>query len=470
MMPAPWKQWEGQVVDLCFPLRRCLGSTGRSAVYLTQYEDPEPRVAAIKLVLAETPEADLTAEWERAAQLSHPSILRLLRIGRCQVNQSALRYAVTEYAEENLAEVLAERPLTTAEVREFLKPLLEALAYIHGEGLVHGHLKPTNIMAVGDELKLSVDGVTLVGEPGAAPGTPGPYDPPEFRERGRSPVGDVWSLGVTLVEALTQQLPTAGGPKEEPVLPETLPAEFLPIVRACLQPDPRRRASLAEIRELIARPEPALAASAPARDGRQGSQGSQSQVRPAAPRKWMSTILVGAAAVVLAGIFAGPHLFRRPMANTQTEQVAVAPAAVPAPSGAPKQVAPAPAEPKPSPMSPPAERRRVVEPPPTAAVTHPAEHTVESASGQVVRQIMPDVPDYARRTIRGTVKIQVRASVDAAGHVTDAKVESQNSKYFAKLTLEAARQWEFAANTGDWLLRFEFTPEGSSVRPTRVGR
>jgi len=183
----------------------------------------------------------------------------------------------------------------------------------------------------------------------------------------------------------------------------------------------------------------------------------------------MSTILVGAAAVVLAGIFAGPHLFRRSMANAQTGQVAVAPAAVPAPSGA-KEVAPAPAAPKPSPMSPPVESRRVVEPPPTAAVTHTAERTVESASGQVVRQVMPDVPDYARRTIRGTVKIQVRASVDAAGHVTDAKVESQNSKYFAKLTLEAARQWEFAANTGDWLLRFEFTTAGTTVQPSRVAR
>jgi eukaryotic-like serine/threonine-protein kinase len=472
MTPVPWKQWEGQVVDLCFPLRRYLGSTGRSAVYLTQYGDPEPRNAAIKLMLAETPETDPTAQWERAAKLSHPHLLYLLRTGRWQVNQSALRYAVTEYAEENLADVLAERPLTAAEVRDMLKPLLDALAYIHGEGLVHGHLKPANIMAVGDELKLSVDGVTLVGEPGAAPGTPGPYDPPEFRERGCSPVGDIWSFGVTLVEALTQQVPVLDGPKQEPVLPETLPAEFLPIVRACLRPDPRRRASIDNILELFAKPVPVVAASA-------------APSKPAAPRKWTSAVLVFASAVALAGILAGPRLLRRPEASAKTEQVAVAPtsAAVAVPSEASRAVAqapaepkpaplepkPAPAEPKPSPMPAPVESRPVT-PPPSATVTHPAVHAVESSSGQVAHQVMPDVPDYARRTIRGVVKIQVRATVDAAGHVSDAKVESQNSKYFAKLSLEAARRWEFAASPGDWLLRFEFTPTESTVHPSRVRR
>jgi serine/threonine protein kinase len=509
MMPVPWKQWEGQVVDLCFPLRRYLGSTGRSAVYLTQYGDSELRNAAIKLVLADTPEADPTVQWERAAKLSHPHVLRLLRTGRWQVNQSALRYAVTEYAEENLAEVLAERPLTAAEARDMLKPLLDALAYIHGEGLVHGHLKPANIMAVGDELKLSVDGITLVGEPGAAPGTPGPYDPPEFRGRGCSPAGDIWSFGVTLVEALTQQLPVLDAPKQEPVLPETLPAEFLPIVRACLRPDPRRRASIDNIVALFAGPVPLVATAAVLS-------------RPAAPRNWTSTVLVCASAVALAGILAGPRLLHRPEASAKTEPVAVGPASasVPAPSGAPGAVAPgsasvqapsgasgavapapasvpapsgasgtvapasapvpapseasraveaAPAEVKPSPMPPPVESRPVT-PPPPATITHPAARTVESSSSQVVRQVMPNIPDYARRTIRGMVKIQVRATVGPDGHVSDAKVESQNSKYFAKLSLEAARRWEFAAVPGDWVLRFEFTPTESTVHPSRVGR
>jgi hypothetical protein len=456
MIPVPWKQWEGQVVDLCFPLRRYLGGTDRTAVYLTQIGDPEPRNAAIKLILADTDEADAAIQWDRAARLSNPHLLCLLRTGRWQVHQIALRYAVTEYAEENLADVLAERPLSAAEVRDLLKPLLSALAYIHGEGLVHGHVKPANILAVGDELKLSVDGITLVGEPGMTAGPPGPYDPPEFRARGCSPVGDVWSFGVTVVEALTQKRPALTGPKQEPVLPEDVPSEFLPILRACLRPDPRRRATIDEILELLAHPQPIA---------------PETFVEPAAPasRRWLSYVLVGAAAVVLAGILAGPRLLRRPVANAQPEHAVVRPASAPVATRpqSPPMEASKPAKPAPS-----VPARDETPAPPVATVPPPnvAERVIETSPGEVVHQVMPDVSDAARKTIRGKVKIQVRAAVDAAGHVTDAKVESQNSRYFAKLALDAARQWQFASGPGDYILRFEFTTAGSTVRPSRVGR
>jgi hypothetical protein len=466
MTAVPWKLWEGQVVDLCFPLRRYLGGTDRSAVYLTRYGDPDPRNAAIKLVLAER-DVDPAAQWERAAQLSHPNLLPLLRTGRWQVNQLDLRYAVTEYAEENLAEVLADRPLTAAEVRDLAKPLLDALAYIHAEGLVHGHVKPANIMAVEDTLKLTVDGVSLVGEPGSAPVRPGPYDPPEFRDRGCSPVGDVWSFGVTLVHALTRQFPTLGGPKKEVVLPEAVPAEFLPIVRACLRPDPRRRASLDEIVDLFGQ-EARMPAAEVVED------------QPVAPRKRVNPVLVGVAAVALAGILVVPRLLHHPAASAQTEQALAVPASTPADtvSKAPPAVKPAPAAAvapaTPAPVANPPVENSPAKNPPVAERPAPAPRTRESAveapPGQVLHQVMPDVPDFARRTIHGMVKIHVRASVDAAGHVTDARVESQNSRYFAKLALEAARQWDFAGGSGDWLLRFEFTPAGATVHPSRLAR
>ena len=103
-------------------------------------------------------------------------------------------------------------------------------------------------------------------------------------------------------------------------------------------------------------------------------------------------------------------------------------------------------------------------PPPS----RPHETSVDATAGEVVHEVVPDVPDYARKTIRGKVRIQVRAAVDAAGHVTDANVESQNSGYFAKLSLQAARQWEFAPAAGDWLLRFEFTAAGTTVHSSRA--
>ena len=90
----------------------------------------------------------------------------------------------------------------------------------------------------------------------------------------------------------------------------------------------------------------------------------------------------------------------------------------------------------------------------------------------VVHQIMPDITDQARRTIHGKVKVNVLASVDPSGKVSAAKVESENSRYFANLTLQAARKWEFAPSetASEWLLRFEFTTRSTDVHPAEVSR
>jgi len=494
-MSVPWKQWEGLVVDGCFPLRRLLGGTGQSAVFLTEAGDPEPRDAAIKLVLAEAQDAELLAQWERAAQLSHPHLLHLLAMGSGQANQRTFAYVVTEYAEENLAAVLTERPLSVAEAREMLKPALDALAYIHGEGLYHGHLKPANFMAIGDELRLSVDGISGVGDLGPTPCQPGPYDPPEFCARGCSPVADIWSLGVTLVEALTQQLPRQAEPKREPALPETLPAEFVPLVRACLQPDPRRRATVgdiaAELERMFAEPEKQQPAAQPV-------------AAPADPRRWRMVALAAAIVFAVVAILAGSRLFRRPAPAAAVETPAAAVEAPAVPSApkpetrkpGPPQVAvqagsvgkPSPLVPAPSPVQP-------VEPVQASSAPRVPSGNVaakESAAGgrgaggttsggvraivdraSVVHQVLPDVPEIARRTIQGTVTINVRASVDASGHVTNVKLASGASRYLANLTLEAARQWVFepvqgGASANEWLLRFDLTREGTAVQPSRV--
>jgi TonB family protein len=173
--------------------------------------------------------------------------------------------------------------------------------------------------------------------------------------------------------------------------------------------------------------------------------------------------LVGASAVALAAILAGPRLLRHPEASAQAQQAVVVPGstAVTAPPETPRTVKPAAAKVPEAPAP-------VVSPPETAPPA--ARSPVEASSDQVVHKVLPEVPEFARRTIRGSVKIQVRATVDASGHVTDAKVESQNSRYFAKLALEAARQWDFAAGPTGWLLRFEFTASGTAVHPSPLTR
>ena len=469
MTAVPWRLWEGQVVDGCLPLRQYLGGVEKSAVFLTQIGDPEPRNAAIKLVLAPAQDAELLSQWERAAQLSHPHLLRVLRIGSCRVNQIALHYLVTEYAEENLAAVLADRPLSATEMREMLGPLLDALAYVHGEGLVHGHLKPANILAVEDQLKLSVDGISRVGDLGTAPSPPGRYDPPEFGDRGCSPVGDVWSFGVTLVEALTQQLPVLGGPKEKPALPGTLPAEFLPLVRACLRPDPRRRGTLRDIVAQFRNPGPE-------------PEEPPAAIPPAAHRKWLSLAMVGTATLLLAALLAGPRLIHQSApagaAPTAVVPVDLKPAArqpdVPPVAGAAEPGHPSPAPAAAAPAEPEHPSAASLAAAPALPREVPKRHE-EAKPGQVVRQVMPDVTAQARSTIRGRVTINVRASVDSTGHVTKTRLESGNSRYFANLALRAVEQWAFEPVKVDgqevaseWLLRFEITSQRTDAYPSRV--
>ena len=88
---------------------------------------------------------------------------RVHRTGRFQFGSIELAYVVTEYADEVLSQIIPERPLTSDETRAMLGPVIDALEYLHGKGLVHGHLKPSNILVVDEQLKISADSLTPAG-------------------------------------------------------------------------------------------------------------------------------------------------------------------------------------------------------------------------------------------------------------------------------------------------------------------
>ena len=102
-------------------------------------------------------------------------------------------------------------------------------------------------MAVNDQLKVSSDGLYRAGERSVRPEEASAYDPPEIAQ-GMSPAGDVWSLGVTLVEALTQHPPVQEqSEQEEPVLPNTISRPIVDIVHQCLRRDRWLRWTVADI-------------------------------------------------------------------------------------------------------------------------------------------------------------------------------------------------------------------------------
>jgi TonB family protein len=416
--------WIGRVIDGRFTLLQWLGSSASSDVFLTELQGPGSQKVAIKLVPADAKDPNKRlSRWQVMTTLSNPHLVRLLHVGRCQINTAELLYVVMEYAEEDLSQILPQRPLTPDEAREMICPLLDALSYLHEKGFMHGHLKPSNIMVVDDQLKLSSDSLSRPGELAKIASTSNPYVPPEAEI---SPVGDVWSLGVTLVEALTQRPPTWDRATHgDPVLPESFPPPFAYIAQECLRSDPARRCTVAEIR---ARLEPTRSHQRPAsKNGR------------VAPAKLRATKLIGAALVLLAIIAVLKFVFHqaRPSLPAQEQQ------------------------------------------PPSAVSTLPFQSQTSKGTlvkGVVAERVLPDVPRAASRTIQGKVTVRIRVTVDPRGEVSSAKVDSLGpSKYFANLALQAVRRWKFKPAQVDgqtvssvWVLQFQFRQTATEVTPSEA--
>ena len=457
---AMWQQWQGRVINERFSLRQYLGGSKRRAVYLTEISGSK---AAIKLIPANEAYAQAqVAQWELARKLSHPHLVRIMETGRHVDDQQDVFFAVMEYADENLAEVVPERALTPVEAYQMLVPMLDAISYLHGLGIVHGSIKPGNIMAVGDQLKLSSDGVHPVGKWQGPVGISNEYDAPEMDRGATSPNADIWSLGVTLVEALTNYLPAWDGEdKNDPKLPENVPPPFDDIAKHCLSRDPALRWSAAEIRkhldetpaatkEDVARQEisvdqasaRAVQISVPSPQGREPSV-----KRPGTTGKQRGFRAAAAIIIALVMIGASVRLFLHRSENPQ-----------PAPTDAKQQI--------------------TASPQPLNDASLPASriNAVDVDRGAVAHQVLPDVSRRARERITSTIEVNVKVSVDKSGKVSHATLISHRPRgYFANQALQAARKWTFAAPTVDgrtvpsqWSLRFDFKRSGTDVVPQRT--
>ncbi len=483
-MSRDWKQWEGQVVNGSFPLRQYLGGSHHShhsAVFLTERRGREPQKAAIKLIAVDPASAAIQlARWELAAKLSHPHLLRLFETGSCQLDSVVLLYVVMEYAEENLAQILPQRPLTPAEARDLLEPALDALAYIHGKSLAHGRLKPSNILAAHDQLKLSSDSLVRVDESASGVAKsgvalPSVYDAPEVAIGKISSASDSWSLGMTLMEALTQRLPVREG-MAEPV-PETVPVPFMGIAHCCLRRDPQRRCSAADI---AARLRSTSSSSTATSKSVSKAQGPSTLRIPAAAAKWRYILPVTALALVATAVLIGPKLLNQspegqPQAAVSAEHSAESSSPRSSersfePQNAPAKLQSAPVKTKPSARKPVGTNQSSsgAVPAPASAPPAPEASVPASSQGTVLQQVEPSVSKSARNTIHGTIKVRVKVGVDPSGSVESATLVSPGpSKYFARQAMQAVQQWKFVPAPGHyartWIVRFGFRRSGTDA-------
>jgi TonB family protein len=503
----------GQVVDERFTLQRWLGGTGRGGVFLTSLDEPSTK-AAIKLIPADAADAEsLLAQWKAATSFSHPHLMRLFHAGRCRLQGHDLLYAVTEYSEEFLSEVLPARPLTPAEVREMLDPILDALSWLHERGLVHGGLKPSNVIVVNEQLKLSVDRVQPAGTRGSTSPSSDIHVAPDSVES-MSPATDVWSLGVLIVEALTQQTPHRDGTRAaDPLVPASVPEPFATIARECLRIYPARRCSLSEIRSHLKPPEemPAVATGAttalpepvtdaaempPAPDdappvAQDSESPSASAVAPASEAPQVPPVPVAPpvaearekpsvtspalspAEILSEAASAQPATNEAGRSHRSQNETVFATAALilVAAIGALTFIVPT----KKSRPRGSANHSRAAAPAPSGpdASDIPAATAGPTIKGAVLHRVLPDVPESASETIHGHLVVVVRAQVDPSGNVSSASFDYPGrSHYFANLALDASRNWKFKpaqingrAVPSTWVLQFKFERSGNDVTP-----
>ncbi|MEU9076652.1 serine/threonine-protein kinase [Kitasatospora sp. NPDC048538] len=130
--------------------------------------------------------------------------------------------------------------------------LCSAMRYLHGQGLLHLDLKPSNIVIDcrhAKVLDLSIARPPGRGRPGI--GTDG-YLAPEQADGGLlTAAADVWGIGITLYEAATGDVPFAGPAPDGPAPPvgraRRLPRPLAEAIDGCLRPDPADRPGLPEL-------------------------------------------------------------------------------------------------------------------------------------------------------------------------------------------------------------------------------
>jgi eukaryotic-like serine/threonine-protein kinase len=344
-----------------YTIVRELGGGGMSHVFLA-VERALDRQVVIKLLPADLVGGVGLERFHReillVAKLQHPHIVPVLRVG----DANGVPYFTMPFvAGRSLREMVREgRVVPTSELIHILHDVATALAYAHGQGIVHRDIKPDNVLISGGSAVVTDFGVakavsaarerTTTGGGtltmlGTSLGTPA-YMAPEQTAGDPSTDhrADIYSFGAMAFELFTGMPPFAGRApaamlvaqmtEAPPLISQSradAPAPLVELVRACLEKDPSARppsaAALTEMLDLAlaAVADPAL------RSGELRSITGTMPIPAAVPRS-RPIMWAAIAALVVAGAVGGILWSKRPPASAASD------------TGAPRSIAVLPLE------------------------------------------------------------------------------------------------------------------------------
>lgn len=262
----------GEVIGGRYRIVRLIGRGGTADVYEARDERSGGPVA-IKVVRSNDPEfARRLVEEARALEsLDGPGLVRLLDTGMV----GDLAFLVMDYVDgASIAQSLKDGPLGAPATASMAASVARTLSYVHGRGVVHRDVKPSNILrSTSGEVWLAdfgiakFDDASTITAPGTTIGTVIYMAPEQLDGKRVGPSADIWSLGIVILECLTGRRVFEGSPSEivakrltgPVILPADLPAPWAVLLGGMLDPRPERRLSGAEVASLLETPPYALA-------------------------------------------------------------------------------------------------------------------------------------------------------------------------------------------------------------------
>lgn len=206
------------------------------------------RSVALKLRL-DAGDSGALEEARALARLDHPNVVRVYDVSRAQVRfgpyeRDVFMVTMPRVYGRTLRVWLLEEARSVGEIARVLTEVGRGLAAAHAVHIVHRDVKPDNVIVRADghvqvlDFGLAVQAAATQSELGGVRGSAGtdPYMAPEARLGRTSRASDQFSLGITLVEALTGEPRPAGAN-----VPDGVPAAVWEVARRATAPVPKER-------------------------------------------------------------------------------------------------------------------------------------------------------------------------------------------------------------------------------------